>query len=105
MSCSTSATGIELVTTVRCGTLASRLASAHVVEPAVSAIATPGLTSETARPAIAFFSASSRTDFEANVGFLGGRADPGRAAVHLCHEPALGQHVEVSPDSHVGDAE
>jgi ABC-type polysaccharide transport system permease subunit len=34
----------------------------------VSAIATPGWMSETALAAIAFFSVSSRTDFEAKVG-------------------------------------
>ena len=65
---STSATRIELVTTVRPAMAPSARASVHVVVPAEIPIAVPGRTSAAASLAIASFCARCRLDFASNPG-------------------------------------
>ncbi len=104
--CSTIATCIELVTTVRSGMSARWCASRHVVVPALSAIAWPGSTRLAAACAIASFSANWRRDLASNPGSsvlrLAARGGP---AVHLVDQPRTGEYVEVAADRHVRHAE
>ena len=103
----TSATRIELVTTVRPGTSASRWARAYVVVPAETAIAIPGSTRATAASAMASFSAllERRTSPRSPGSKRALPAIDGRPAVDLLEQAALVEDLEVAPDGHVRDAE
>ena len=102
----TSATRIELVTTVSPGTSARRWASAYVVVPAETPMAMPGSTSAAAASAIASFSACWSEDLAAKPGLEEGAAEQRRRpAVDLLEQAALVEDLEVAADGHVGHAE
>ena len=77
-----------------------------MVVPADSPIALPGRTRPAAAPAMASFSARSRTDLASKPG-SSALVRPGArgAAVHLVDQPLAGERLEVAADRHVGHVE
>ena len=104
---STSATRIELVTTVRSATVDEAPPSCHVVVPAVIPIAVPGAHEPAAARAIARFSSMLLGDLAVEPRLVGAVARTGSVAPPwtLATSPASCEHVEVAADGHVADAE